>query len=350
MSYYTFEEIDSQASVWKSVIDLFDNKTKELEKNIRSIKNHQNIFVGCGTSYYLSQSAACVFSKITKNCSRAFPGSDSYLFPELLFPNYSETYSIFFVSRSGKTTETIEAVKFLQHKFNIKSNGISCRKNSELIKNVENKYVISDGDEKSVVMTRSFTSMLLLIQELAGYSVDDHKFINELRKLPELGEKVLKQYSSLSEKIIEDGSFSHFVYLGQGPFYGLANESMLKIKEMSLTYSEAYQTLEYRHGPKSMVNDKMLVTFFVSEKAKDAEVKLMGEVKKLGAKVLAICEKSNSDIQANADYIIELNSGLNDYARLILYMPITQLLGYYQSIKKGLNPDRPENLDQVVEI
>lgn len=350
MSYYTLEEIMSQASVWKSVIHLFDNGIKELKEKIKSNKNRQNIFIGCGTSYYLSQSAACVFNKITENCSRAFPGSDSYLFPDQLFPDRSETHSIFLVSRSGTTTETIKAGKFLQQQFNVKINGISCRKNSELIKNVENEYVISDADEKSVVMTRSFTSMLLLIQGLAGISADNHQFINELRKLPELGKNVLEKYSDLPRRIVEDGNYSHFVYLGQGPFYGLANESMLKIKEMSLTHSEAYHSLEYRHGPKSMVNEKMLVTFFISEKAKDAEVKLMAEIKELGAEVLAICDNSNSDIQTNADYVVELNSGLSDYARLILYMPITQLIGYYQSLKKGLNPDSPTNLDQVVEI
>ncbi len=73
-------------------------------------------------------------------------------------------------------------------------------------------------------------------------------------------------------------------------------------------------------------------------------------MKKLGAKTLVICEKANDKIYSISDFLVELKSGLSDYARLILYMPITQLLGYYTAKEKGLDPDNPKNLSQVVEI
>ncbi|HKJ69987.1 MAG TPA: SIS domain-containing protein, partial [bacterium] len=135
-----------------------------------------------------------------------------------------------------------------------------------------------------------------------------------------------------------------------GPFYGLANESMLKIKEMSLSTSEAYHSLEFRHGPKSMVDEDMLVTFFLSNSAFDTESKLVKEVKELGGRTLTVCEQATPAVKEYSDYLVELQSGLSDYARLILYMPVTQLLGYHAAVAKNLNPDQPTNLTQVVTL
>lgn len=350
MGKYTMNEINSQAEIWEHVISASLKNREKYVTNFDGVIDVETLFVGCGTSYYLSLSAASVFSKLTRTVSRAYPASEIYLFSDPIFPDHAKQYIPYLISRSGTTTEVNLATKYIQEHYKFPVHGISCRTNSDLLKNSDIGYLIPEADEKSVVMTRSFTSMLLLVQFLAGFQSRDQQFLDELENLPQLGKEVFNQYGDLPEEIISEGNFNKFVYLGQGPFYGLASESMLKIKEMSLTCSEAYHSLEYRHGPKSMADENMLVTFFISNQARDAEIKLMQDVNDLGAKILAICDSADAAISGAADYVVELNSGLSDYARLILYMPITQLLGYYQSLSKNLNPDEPVNLSQVVEI
>jgi len=350
MGNFTLNEINSQAKIWENVVSASLQNREIYATHLDGVKDTETLFVGCGTSYYLSLSAASVFSKLTGAASRAYPASEVYLFSDSIFSDHQKKYEPYLISRSGTTTEVNLAAKYIQEHYKFPVHGISCRKNSDLLKNSDIDYLIPEADEKSVVMTRSFTSMLLLVQFLAAFQSQNEKFLDELEKLPELGRGVFEQVGDLPEEIISNGNFNKFVYLGQGPFYGLASESMLKIKEMSLTCSEAYHSLEYRHGPKSMADENMLVTFLLSNQARDAEIKLMQDVKELGAKILAICDSADAAISGAADYVVELNSGLTDYARLILYMPITQLLGYYQSLSKDLNPDEPVNLSQVVEI
>jgi len=190
--------------------------------------------------------------------------------------------------------------------------------------------------------------MFLLLQHLAGTIAGNAEFEEELLALPEKGATVLDTYRGPLKDIIDTSVFNKFVYLGQGPFYGLACEGMLKMKEMSLSFSEAYHTLEFRHGPMSIVDEDMLIIFFISEHARAEELALLKEMKRLGAKTLVITEAADIEIQKAANYMVELKSGLSDYARLILYMPVVQLLGYYTAVAKGLDPDKPKNLTQVV--
>jgi len=350
MNHFTLKEINSQVDAWESTLDVFHKHQEIYRGQLTKETDAENLFIGCGTSYYLALSAASVYAKITGEFSRAYPASDVYLFSDPIFPVQDKTYVPFLISRSGTTSEVLWVAKYLKKEYNLGVHGISCREDSELMHLSGNGYLISEADEKSVVMTRSFTSMLLMLQLLAGLKAENREFLDSLYRLPEVGRRIFSEYSDLPEEIIGANNLTKFVYLGQGPFYGVASESMLKIKEMSLTCSEAYHSLEFRHGPKSIADENMLVTFFISENAKESEVKLIQEVRELGATVLAICETSNSEIDKHADYVVELKSGVDDYARLPLYMPITQLLGYYQAVQKNLNPDKPTNLSQVVEI
>jgi glucosamine--fructose-6-phosphate aminotransferase (isomerizing) len=171
-----------------------------------------------------------------------------------------------------------------------------------------------------------------------------------IRHLPEKGRIVVKRSDGLAEEIIFGHDFAKFVFIGQGPFYGLACESMLKIKEMALFASEAYHSLEFRHGPISMADSSMLVTCFLSERGRQEELNLLGEVRALGARTLVVCEKADTGIRAVSDHILDLDSGLPEFHRLVLGLPVTQLMAYHAARKKGLDPDHPRNLNQVVEI
>ncbi|MFC1548096.1 SIS domain-containing protein, partial [Candidatus Neomarinimicrobiota bacterium] len=220
----------------------------------------------------------------------------------------------------------------------------------ELVRQSRFPLVVPSADEQSVVMTRSFTSMLLLIQYVAAIRSGDHGLEEALEKVPGHGERVVEQAKAVVEKIIGTGSYTKFVFLGHGPYYGLASEAMLKMTEMSLSVSEAYHSMEFRHGPMSIVNEDMLLTMLISERAREQETKLLKEMKALGATTWVICERADGEIRAASDYLLELGTQLSDEARLILYMPPLQLLAYTNAVAKGLDPDNPKNLTQVVTL
>jgi len=350
MEIITYKEILSQPDIWGNII----NNSDLIEKKVIEIKKEcpLNSFylVGCGTSYFLSLSGAWVLQKFLKKRAAGLTASDVYFFPESYKNSEKLDSTIFIISRSGTTTETVRVVETLKRQGHTSVYAICCRPESELVREVRHSFVIEEADEKSVVMTRSFTSMLLLIKYISGFCSGNQQLIKELSKLPILGRTIINHYNDLIEKFVNDLKISRFVFLGQGPFYGLAAESGLKIKEMSLSISEAYQTLEYRHGPMSMVGSEVLIVFLMSERSIPEEKKLLLEMKKLGAHTFVICDRADKEIKENSDFIVEIQSGISEYARLILYMPITQLLGFYQARYKGLDPDNPKNLSQVVQI
>ncbi len=306
MDHITYQEILSQPQVWTKVIKTTQEKRCELQGFLGGGDTKNAIFIGCGTSYYLALSAASVFAKVTGLQARAATASDVLFYPENVLSNKDAGSISLLISRSGTTTEVVQAAKEIKARLDNSICVISCRPGSDLVRTTAYPLVIPDADEKSVVMTRSFTSMLLLIQYLAAIISGNTKFEEELSTLPEKGAMVLEKYRGLAQAVADIRASSLYVYLGQGPYYGLACEGMLKIKEMSRSFSEAYHSLEFRHGPMSLVNEDMLITFLISEQARTEEVALLREMKALGAKTLVIAEEADLEIQGLADYLVEL--------------------------------------------
>ena len=132
-----------------------------------------------------------------------------------------------------------------------------------------------------------------------------------------------------------------FYFLGSGPRYGLACELSLKMKEMSLSHSEPFRFMEFRHGPKSMVNEHTLIVGLVSETNRAHETLVLNEIRSLGARVVTMAE-------AEADIVF--NSQAHEAMRDVLYLPFGQMLAFYRSLSKGLDPERPHNLEAVVKL
>ncbi|MEA1912341.1 MAG: SIS domain-containing protein [candidate division WOR-3 bacterium] len=349
MSKATIKEILAQPEAWKETLKDIGREREWLIKYPREINGHELIFTGCGSSYYLALSGASIYSKITNGKARGVPASDILIFSDMIFTKNGK-YLTVPISRSGTTTETVRVAQFIKEKLRIETLAISCYGDSKLSGICNRKLIASAAAEESVVMTKSFTSMLLVIQMISAIKSGNKDYEKQLQSLPEEGERIIDKYQSIAKEFGEDDKLNKFIYLGQGPFYGLASESMLKIKEMSCSNSEAYHCLEFRHGPKSIANNKALVTMLSSDSGEDYEDALLKDIKELGARTLVLCDKATEEKLNLADYIIELDSGLSEYARLILYMPITQLIGYYRALSKGLDPDSPKNLTQVVEL
>jgi glutamine---fructose-6-phosphate transaminase (isomerizing) len=340
----TYTEIMSQPSVWKKILDKTNSDIPWINNTAIDPKSVL-YFVGCGTSYYLALVAASVYSRLTGRCARAVTSSDLLFFPEAI--TFDEHVRAITISRSGETTETVWATEHLVKK-GIPTFALTCQSDSSLARHAHVSYVVEDANEHSIVMTRSFTGMLLFLQKFAALNARDTKFIDQLNRLPAIGERIIEQHKNVIRTLAVADTYTFVSYLGQGAYYGIASESMLKLKEMALTNTEVFHTLEFRHGPKSVADENSLIIILMSESAEKHEIKLAMEIKQQGASVVVIAESIPSEIKGVVDLSICLGSGLSEYARLNLLLPLTQLFAYERALGKGIDPDNPVNLTKVV--
>jgi len=338
---HTRAEILSQPQVWKSTLE----RLHELDGSSfpDTAKYDQVIFSGCGSTHYLARWAAQMAEPVNGTVCRAVPASDLLLFPEAWWHRAKSTLLVT-ISRSGETTETIRAME----RFVSASLGdtavITCYPDQPLARLTQNVISVPDAQERSVAQTRSFTSMLLAAIWLVLKQVP--------ASLPEAianaGQQLIDGYRHVAEQIGRDDSIERFFFLGSGPLYGLANEAMLKMKEMSLSYAESYHFHEFRHGPMSVVNDQSLILGLIGETAAKPQNVLLEEMQRMGARTLSLQDHADTANPASVDFPILFESGIPEIWQAPLYLPILQLLAFERSLHRGLSPDRPANLASVV--
>lgn len=341
---HTIAEILSEPDTWKACLDMVDKSGELIDLNGKLAGNVEWIFIGCGSSFYLAQCAAVSWTILTGEKARAIPASEIMLFPQLL-PLPCQPVVI---SRSGHTSEALEAVEYLERTKNIRTLAITCGSSTPIQKLATYSIVLGPADETSTVMTRSFTSMLIVLQSLAATRGNRQDVQEGLHALPAEASAKLNEIHKNIAALVKSQSFAAYIYLGQGPFFGIAQESMLKVLEMSCSFAQSFHALEFRHGPKSIVNPETLITCILSESGFDAEVLVLEEMKKLGGTILAITDHATPAVRHSADYVIELSLRVPEIARLAASVLPGQLLGFYTGLKKGLNPDEPRNLSRVV--
>lgn len=343
----TLEEILSQPAVWQDTLNVFQGNKKQIEEFWNQEKFEKLIFIGCGSTYYLSLSAAVIFQKFTGITSIALPSSEISLFDDIYLNNRQSTLLVV-ISRSGETTETLHAMQTFKDGGYGKVLAITTVPNSGVTKFADFSLVADSAQEVSIAQTRSFASMLLLAEALA-LQVSGKNANEILAPFPEIVDRLLNQYQALAQKLGEDQSINRFFFLGSAQNFGVASEAMLKMKEMSLSNSEAFHTLEFRHGPKSMVDKNTLVIGLVNESSDFQEIPVLREMASLDAKVFSLVEKADPRLETIGE-IVEFESEVDESLRALLFLPVLQLLAYHRAISNGQNPDKPHNLDAVVHI
>jgi glucosamine--fructose-6-phosphate aminotransferase (isomerizing) len=341
---HTIAEILSEPATWKLCLEFVQSSPTIRSLGAKLPGNVEWVFIGCGSSFYLAHVAAASWTLLTGERSRAIPASEITLFPQL-FPFPCQPVLI---TRSGHTSEVLQAAEHLESSLNLRTLAITCGTNTPIQKIASHSIILPFADEKSTVMTRSFTSMLLTLQSLAAIRGEQRGFLDRLRDLPDEIAERMGAIQSTIKSLVDTRNFADYVFLGQGPFLGIAQESMLKVKEMSCSYAQCFHTLEFRHGPKAIVSPETLITFIISETGFDAEVAVLEEIKKLGGTTLVVGNAGNSAIRRRADYFVELSLDVPETARAAASVIPGQLLGFYTGLKKGLNPDEPRNLSRVV--
>jgi glutamine---fructose-6-phosphate transaminase (isomerizing) len=344
---HSLEEILSQPQFWAACLKELQTRASAEEIRRQLGDPGEWVFIGCGSSYYIALAAAAAWSATTGLRGRALPASEILLFPETALPG-NENRAAVLISRSGRTSETVSAAEVLQGRENVRTLTVTGTENELLGKLTDHTLPLLPSDEQSTVMTRSFTSMLLGLQYLAATSAPAETLLEGLKQMPGMAERVLNELHPRMQQFVEAREFADYVCLGQGPFYGLACETALKVTEMSCSYAQSFHTLEFRHGPKSIVGPETLVIFLLSEQGYDAECEVLQEIKSLGGTTIAIANHADSHARSAADLLIEFDSDLPELVRLAPYVFAGQLLGLYTGLKKNLDPDNPRNLSRVV--
>jgi glucosamine--fructose-6-phosphate aminotransferase (isomerizing) len=337
---FTREEIFSQPDAWVEAISTLRRRSGDIQDYSLQEQHPQFIFTGCGSTYYLSCAAATLFQEMTGMTSRGLPASELWLSPQSAY-NSTDACTLIAISRSGETSETLMACELFKSQKRGRLVTLVCDPNSSLAKMGSMNLIFPSGMERSVAQTRAFSTLYLGVVGLSAIWAGKVKGFDQINSLPMIGRKILANYNLLAEQHGRNLTTDRIYFLGSGGRYGLAKELTLKMKEMSLTHSEAFHFLEFRHGPKAMVNKNTLVVGLVSATNERHEKAVLGDIGELGAEIITMGE---------SDTDVIFNSGLEEVNRNILYLPFGQLLAYHRSIAKGFDPDRPMHLDPVVKL
>jgi glucosamine--fructose-6-phosphate aminotransferase (isomerizing) len=332
-SFSTYREIISQPEAWQEALEIM-----EAAPLIDTAKYERIIFTGCGSTYYLSVAAAALYQELTGCMATAIPGGELLLNSQVILTD--QKILLVAISRSGATTETVQAVeKFKQDQ---RGQVVVISNNDEaLSRSADVKIIIPKGQEQSFAQTRSFASMYVAAVVFCVRAAQRVDLLRAMTALPGLGQRLIRDCEPSAREIGECLSYDRFYFLGSGIRYGLACEVNLKMKEMALTHSEPFHFLEFRHGPMSMVNQSAVVVGLLSESNASHEKAVLSEMQALGGKTVSLAE-SGADIT--------LDSGIPENVRGVLYLPTLQLMAYYRSLAKGLNPDRPRHLVPVIKL
>jgi glutamine---fructose-6-phosphate transaminase (isomerizing) len=336
----TYAEIQSQPQAWADALKILQAQQGELTSLVMREPYDRVIFTGCGSTYYTAIAAAALYRELSGKNAYAFPASELWLFPQSSYPRAGKTLLVA-ISRSGATSETIRACEAFRSAGRGQVLTITCYAEEKLAGLGDLNILLPSGQEESIAQTRAFSTLYLGCVAFAALSAGRTDVFAAMAKLPALGEAVIRAVGPLAKAFGQDEKLDRFYFLGSGARYGLACEVSLKMKEMSLSHSEPFHFMEFRHGPKSMVTAGTLLVGMYSEGNQGTEQVVLQEMIAMGARTLTSGEE-------HADVIF--HSGVDEVLRSVLHLPLGQLLAFEHSIAKGLNPDRPENLTAVVRL
>jgi glucosamine--fructose-6-phosphate aminotransferase (isomerizing) len=298
-----------------------------------------------------------MFSKLAK--LTAFPAVSSE-FVEQYGSSVGIDSIILTVSQSGETYDTLKAIDHARMRAATVL-GITNTVGSTLTR-VSRAYLIQQsGPEIGVAATKTFTSQLIVLAQLAlrlarmrgkisQDEVDD--FEVRLTQVPSYVEEVLERHGKGIKDLVEKYSGEKlFVFLGRGISAASAMEARLKLLELTYVPSLAYPAGESKHGPISVIEEGVPVIFLCprGETRKHIVGSIM-EMKARGARIVSVCEEGDKEIMELSDDVVEMPKGIPEVLSPIPYVVPLQLFAYHLAVLKGLDPDKPRNLAKSVTV
>ncbi len=300
-------------------------------------------FIGCGSSYFLGSALHEHLQRISQGSIESGFASGSEVI--LGLRKYSKDTLVIALTRSGNSTETLEALRKAKDRFGVKTAAITCSNNSSVQSIADHTVEMPFVVQKSVAMTGGYTATAFIAQLIFLRLFQPELISVAKQKIPVAAKGVLKESQSVIEGISHDtmSRLRHFSFLGYQEDYGVACEGVIKLTEMALADADAYQPLEYRHGPRAKTGSHSLILLFNQTKTVSVVTPLVSELHRLGALVISTGRSIDGSVSIS---VPELPMNLEWFLKVI---PI-HWLGLVVSVRQGLNPDEPQNLTPVVEI
>ena len=310
--------------------------------------------VACGSAYHVGMAAKYVIESMSDISVEVDLGSEfRYRDPKLA------KNSIFvIISQSGETADSIAALRLSKEK-GVPVLGIVNVVGSSIAR--ESDYVLYTyaGPEIAVATTKAYSTQLIAVYLLAvqaghvqGVLTDAQyaDYLKELATLPDKIQKVLDDKERIQWFASKYSNAKDVFFIGRGLDYAICQEGSLKMKEVSYVHSEAYAAGELKHGTISLIEDGTLVVGVLTQSdLYEKTISNLVEVGSRGAYLMAVTTYGNYSIEDTADFTIYVPKTDEHFATTLAMIPL-QLLGYYVSVAKGLDVDKPRNLAKSVTV
>ncbi len=319
----------------------------------RLVNSKRILISACGTSWH----AALVGEYMLEQYAR-IPVEVEYA-SEFRYRNpiLSGEDSIFFISQSGETADTLAALKEAKSRGAL-ALGICNVVGSTIARESMSGVYIHAGPEIGVASTKAFTAQLvvlalitLLISKRKGLKPSEGKKIAEaLNEIPSKIAQILKLNDEIEQVAEEFKDSPNFLYLGRGYNFPAALEGALKLKEISYIHAEGYPAAEMKHGPIALIDENMPVVFIAPKDSTYEKIlSNIQEVRARGGRIIAITDVGNGEIDKLVDHTIKIPRTIEMLTPILTSIPL-QLLAYHIAVKKALDVDQPRNLAKSVTV
>ena len=342
---------DTLNSVVKDeVIDFTDIDITEEE-----IKKYSQIYiVACGSAYHTGVVTQYVMEDLARVPVRVELASEfRYRNPIL-----NKDDLVIVVSQSGETADTLAGLRLAKEQ-GVKTLGIVNVVGSSIAREADNVFYTMAGPEISVATTKAYSAQLI-----AGYmlsvefarvrgTINEEQYqgyIAEMQTLPEKIDKIIEDKERIQWFAAKQANAKDIFFVGRGIDYAICMEGSLKLKEISYIHSEAYAAGELKHGTISLIEDGILVIGSLTQDSLyEKTISNMVECKSRGASLMGLTNFGNYSIEDTADFVVYVPKTDPHFAASLAVVPL-QLLGYYVSVARGLDVDKPRNLAKSVTV
>lgn len=342
---------DTLNSVLKNgKIDL--SETGITEEIIREIS--QIYIIACGSAYHVGTAAQYVLEDLTGIPVRVEFASEFRYRKPIMDPKGLAVV----ISQSGETADSLAALREAKE-LGVRTVGIINVVGSSIAREADHVFYTLAGPEISVATTKAYSTQLMAVYILAlqfalvreKITEEQYvKYIAELQTIPEKIQKILEDKERLQWFAAKQANARDVFFIGRGIDYAISMEGSLKMKEVSYIHSEAYAAGELKHGTISLIEDGTLVIGVLTQpELYEKTVSNMVECKSRGAYLMGLTSFGNYNIEETADFTVYIPRTDPHFATSLAVIPL-QLIGYYVSVARGLDVDKPRNLAKSVTV
>ena len=359
-AHFMLKEIHEQPQAVRDTIQSYLNEQGEIDFSAAALDDaflrqlERIYFVACGSAYHVGAAAKYVIEAMTDLPVEIDLASEfRYRDPKLV-----KNSLVVVVSQSGETADSLVALRLAKDK-GVPVLGIVNVVGSSIARESDYLLYTYAGPEISVATTKAYSAQLaavyLLSTKLAQVRgcIDEQRcraLIGELQALPEKIQRVLEDKERIQWFASKYANAHDIFFIGRGLDYAISLEGSLKMKEISYIHSEAYAAGELKHGTISLVEDGTLVIGVATQQALfEKTVSNLVEVKSRGAYLMGLTSFGSYAIEDTVDFAVYVPKTEPCFAASLAVVPL-QLMGYYVSVAKGLDVDKPRNLAKSVTV